>query len=250
MEHIIEDFEQQKNRIESNIDYIKQNLDKSGGPIFVELMGTPKSGKTTLLGAFKNLFGKYGIRIQAKQETAEYNPIQDKSSEEYSMWMIMELMKELSEDFSDGTPRIVIYDRGMLDRIPWLDCSVKDGTIPARDSELLKGVYQTEFMRKYRPLSYGMVTSPELSVKRKGKPGRTVNYDSIALFNDCFEKEFEFINGLSQKLSITTTDPYQGSLNEFIMDVSETVTRDVSEIIRERIPEVEEASRKYQNVDR
>ena len=34
------------------------------------------------------------------------------------------------------------------------------------------------------------------------------------------------------------------------MDVSETVTRDVSEIIRERIPEVEEASRKYQNVDR
>ena len=39
---------------------------------------------------------------------------------------------------SDPTPRVVIYDRGMLDRLPWIDFSVNEGSIPARDAFLLK----------------------------------------------------------------------------------------------------------------
>ena len=235
MEKAILDFEQQKKRIENNLEYIKQNMSKIDEPIFIELIGTAKSGKTTLLTHLKKLFERKDITIESRQETAEYNPIENKDLEEYNIWMFMELMKNLSEDTSNKTPRVVIYDRGMLDRIPWLDFSVNDGSIPAKDSMLLKQLYKSEFMQKYRPLTYGFVTSPEISVARKGKEGRLVNRKNVALFNGYMKKEREFIKSISEKYTEIPTDPYQGDIQKFVMDVTETMTRD----IRERIKEIE-----------
>lgn len=234
MENLVLEFDQQKNRIEENLKYIKANLDKVEGPIFIELIGTPKSGKTTLLGYFKNLFEKNNIKIQTRQETAEYNPIEDKSIEEYGMWMFMELMQKLSEDISNKNPRIVIYDRGILDRVPWLDHSVNDGSMTLKDTTLLKQLYKTDFLQKYKPLVYVLITSPELSVERKGKPGRLVNVESMRIFNSYLEKEQPFLENASLKYSIIHTDPYQGKLQKFIMNIIEIVTEDVKQQIKER----------------
>lgn len=145
----------------------------------------------------------------------------------------MELMKNLSEDTSNSTPRIVIYDRGMIDRIPWIDFSVNDGTIPMKDGMLLKQLFQTEFLQKYKPLTYGLVTSPEISVARKGKEGRLVNIKNVQLFNEYFEKEQNFIKNAAGKYTKIKTDPYQGQILKFIMDMTECITRDVKERIRE-----------------
>lgn len=232
MEQRVLEFEQQKKRIEDNLKYIKQNLSKVEEPIFIELIGTPKSGKTTSLAHLKNLLTRHGIAVETRQETAEYNPIEDKDLEEYNIWMFMELMKNLSEDISNPTPRIVIYDRGMLDRIPWIDFSVNDGTIPMKDGMLLKQLFQTEFLQKYKPLSYGLVTSPEISVERKGKEGRLVNRKNVQLFNDYFEREQNFMKGASGKYTMIKTDSYQGQIQKFIMDMTENITRDIKERIR------------------
>lgn len=175
MKEQIEKINNQANNIETNLNYIKENISKNKEPIFIELIGTAKSGKTTLLNNITKLLTKNGIPVQKRAETAEYNPIENKDLEEYNIWMYSELIKNLSEDMSDNTPRVVIYDRGMLDRLPWIDFSVNDGSIPNQDAVLLKQMFNSEFMKKYKPLTYGFVTSPELSVHRKGKEGRLVN---------------------------------------------------------------------------
>lgn len=232
MDKAIMNFEQQKNRIEENLKYIKTNISKMDGPIFIELMGTAKSGKTTLLTHLRQLFERNEIQVEAKRETAEYNPIQDKDLEEYNVWMIMELMKNLSEDTSNTTPRIIIYDRGMIDRIPWIDFSVNNGSIPAKDSILFKQLYKSDFIQKYKPLTYGFVTSPETSVARKGKEGRLVNRKNVKLFNEFMERETEFMNSISEKYTEIHTDSYQGQIQKFIMDVTEAMTGDIKEIIK------------------
>lgn len=130
MEHSSDRANEQKERIEENLKYIKTNISKMDKPIFIELLGTAKSGKTTLLNNITGIFESYGIPVQKRAETAEYNPIQNKDIEEYNIWMYSELMKNLSEDMSNKTPRVVIYDRGLLDRIPWIDFSVHEGSIP------------------------------------------------------------------------------------------------------------------------
>lgn len=145
MGEVLEKINEQANKITGNLKYIKENISKKDGPIFVELIGTAKSGKTTL-------------------------------------------------------PRVVIYDRGMLDRLPWIDFSVNDGSIPTADAFLLKQLLSSEFMKRYKPLAYGFITSPELSVFRKGKEGRLVNRKNVGLFNKFMEAEKENIAEGARKI--------------------------------------------------
>lgn len=237
MKSSIETINAQKNRIEGNLEYIKSNIGKMEGPIFVELIGTAKSGKTTLLNNMTALLTKNGVPMQKRAETAEYNPIENKDIEEYNIWMYSELIKNLSEDMSDLTPRVVIYDRGMLDRLPWIDFSVHEGSIPQNDSAILKHLFESEFMKRYKPLTYGFITSPETSVLRKGREGRLVNLKSVKLFNDCMAQEDKAISAGSGKYNKIETDRYQGYLKEFIMDFADRMTSDVRDIIQERIAE-------------
>ena len=235
----LEKFDLQKKKIEENILFISQNIHKTKGPIFIELVGTAKSGKTTLMKSFESLLEKSKIPYEKRRETAEYNPIENKDLEEYNIWMIMELFKNLSEDTSNETPRIIFYDRGILDRLPWIDYATEEGSMSELDSEILKKLYCADFSNKYKPLTYGFLTSPELSVFRKGKPGRLVNVENVEKFNRHFLKEQSFLKKASKKYSFMETDPYQGKLNNFIMDVTEKVTDDVKEIITERLKEQE-----------
>lgn len=200
MGEVLEKINEQANKITDNLKYIQENISKREGPIFVELIGTAKSGKTTLLNSITELLIRHGVPVQKRAETAEYNPITNKDLEEYNIWMYSELMRNLSEDMSDPTPRVVIYDRGMLDRLPWIDFSVNDGSIPATDAFLLKQLFSSEFMKRYKPLAYGFVTSPELSVFRKGKEGRLVNRKNVGLFNQFMEAEKENIAEGARKI--------------------------------------------------
>lgn len=229
----------QKRKIENNISYIKDNLSKVQQPIFIELVGTPKSGKTTLVKHLEALFNKNEIAINKRRETAEYNPIDDKELEEYNIWMIMELMKNISEDLSNPEPRIILYDRGILDRAPWLDLAVESGTFPQKDATLVKYLYKSDFLQKYNPITYGFLTSPELSVKRKGKPGRSVNIKSIGEFNRHFQSNQQFLNEMSTTYTLTETDKYQDRLNQFIADTVENITTDVRSVIEQKIKKQE-----------
>ena len=128
-----QEFEMRKKKIEENVKYIRENLGKTNKPIIMELIGTPNSGKTTLVKHLESLFKKNDISIEKRRETAEYNPIENKDLEEYNIWMVMELMRNLCEDLTSTEPRIIIYDRGVLDRLPWFDCAKEDGIISEKD---------------------------------------------------------------------------------------------------------------------
>lgn len=164
MGEVLEKINEQANKITDNLKYIKENISKKDGPIFVELIGTAKSGKTTLLNSITELLTRHGVPVQKRAETAEYNPITNKNLEEYNIWMY------------------------------------NDGSIPTADAFLLKQLFSSEFMKRYKPLAYGFVTSPELSVFRKGKEGRLVNRKNVGLFNQFMEAEKENIAEGARKI--------------------------------------------------
>lgn len=232
MENTERKMHEQMKNIQENLIQIKIELEKCKGPFFIELIGTPKSGKTTLLNHFKSLFEKANIPFQTRKETAEYNPIENKEIEEYEIWMVMELLRNLSEDIGNSKPRIVMYDRGILDRIPWLDVETQNGLLSVKDLVILKELFNTNFMSKYRPITYNLITSPELSVKRKGKPGRTVNIPNMQMLNEYLCKENETLANFSSKYTVIKTDRYQGRLKEFIVDIAQGITCDILEIMR------------------
>lgn len=68
MKEQIEKINNQANNIETNLNYIKENISKNKEPIFIELIGTAKSGKTTLLNNITKLLTKNGIPVQKERK--------------------------------------------------------------------------------------------------------------------------------------------------------------------------------------
>lgn len=228
------ELQQKIEKISRNMEKIKSEISENTSPIFVELLGTPKSGKTTLLKSLKNLFANNGIQIFTRRETAEYNPVA-KDSKQYDLWMVLELFKNLLDDISNKQGQIVIYDRGILDRLTWLENAVEKGTMTSQDIERIKGLYSLESVKNgYKPISLGFITSPELSIQRKGSIGRFVNPQTLTAYNrTLLEKQGE-ISALSSSYSLTKTDDYQGRIENFILDLSSDLTDQISKQLEEK----------------
>lgn len=234
------DMQQKIKVITRNMQKIKTGINEDTPPIFVELLGTPKSGKTTLLKSLQKLFNKNDMQIFTRRETAEYNPV-EKESKQYDLWMVLELFKNLSEDISNKHGKIVIYDRGIIDRLTWLDKSFESGEISKEDLDKIKGLYGLESIKSgYKPISLGFLTSPELSVQRKGSVGRCVNPENLNAYNRILLEKQGEISNLSSSYSLIKTDNYQGRLEDFILDMSTDITSKIANQLEPKREEVKE----------
>lgn len=220
-------------KIQENIQKIKNQIEDSNQIYFIELVGTPKSGKTTLLKKLNELFEKSGIPITSRRETAEYNPV-EKYSEQYGTWMIMELYKNLCEDIGSNHGKIVVYDRGILDRLPWIKQSIENGTMSREEAQIIFNMYDLQVGKSYYPIVYNFITSPELSIYRKGKEGKCVNKKSIANFNTHLKGSREFFKKRSSVYREFETDDYQDHLQEFIVDIVYSMTQDLENEIQKK----------------
>ena len=144
----------------------------------------------------------------------------------------MELYKNLCEDIGASDEKIVIYDRGILDRLPWIKQSVEYGTMPMEDAQIFYNMYNLQVGKDYKPIVYNFITSPELSIYRKGKEGKCVNRNSIANFNLHLNGCREFFDKHSSIYREFETDSYQGHLEEFIVDVAYSLTKDLQNEIK------------------
>ena len=217
---------QRVHEIRDQIKRIKKLQEATKSPVFIELLGTPKSGKTTLKKALMKLADYNGLDFMARQETAEVNPI-EKGKVQYDPWMVLELMKNVAEDMSSDSSKIVLYDRGLLDRVPWMRYDVINGTMSKGDFDRFMALYNSNLFRSYRPISRIFITSPELSVHRKGKPGFFVNVDSVGKYNGLLDESLSEIMNHSVDSKIIKTDDYQGYLKGFIVDSVYGILEDV-----------------------
>ena len=237
------DMNQKMETISGNMGRIKRGINENSKPIFVEILGTPKSGKTTLLKSLKGLFSNNGMELFTRRETAEYNPV-EKDSKQYDLWMVLELFRNLSEDISNRHGKIVIYDRGIIDRLIWLEYAVESGEMSKSDLERIKGLYDIESIRdNYKPITLGFLTSPELSVKRKGSIGRYVNPRTLSSYNRILLENQNQISQLSTNYNLTRTDKYQGRIEEFILNTSLDLTGKIAnqiEIAKKEKVKIEE----------
>ena len=217
---------QRVHEIRDQIKRIKKLQEATKSPVFIELLGTPKSGKTTLKKALMKLADYNCLYFMARQETAEVNPI-EKGKVQYDPWMVLELMKNVAEDMSSDSSKIVLYDRGLLDRVPWMRYDVINGTMSKGDFDRFMALYNSNLFRSYRPISRIFITSPELSVHRKGKPGFFVNVDSVGKYNGLLDESLSEIMNHSVDSKIIKTDDYQGYLKGFIVDSVYGILEDV-----------------------
>lgn len=229
------------NEIEIALKNIKKLQQTTNKPIFIELLGTPKSGKTTLKKSLSTLFENSGINYLARKETAEYNPM-DKSANGYNLWMVLELLKNVDEDLSKKQGQIIIYDRGIFDRIPWMKYDVRNGDMKKEDEQAVIQLYNGDIIGKYTPISKIFITSPQISIERKGRTGKFVNTDSINTYNSILQSQISKIMEMSSYSDLTITDKYQGDIKGFVIDGTYSIITEINRELEERIKEGQQSN--------
>ena len=151
--------------------------------------------------------------------------------------MILELCKNLSEDLSKKKGKIIIYDRGILDRLPWMKMSVEKGTMSEDTYNKLLKLFEVDVLNRYNPIAEIFKTSPKLSVQRKGRPGRSVNIESITTFNKMLDETIPDIRKRVRYSSVIETDPYQGYMQRFITDNVDDILKGIEQEIEMKITE-------------
>ena len=115
-----------------------------------------------------------------------------------------------------------------MDRLTWLERAVETGEMSKADFEKIRALYELETIKiGYRPITLGFITTPELSVQRKGQPGRAVNVENLTAYNRILLSAQNEIEKISFTNSLTRTDTYQGRLEEFILDISSKLTDEI-----------------------
>ncbi len=135
-------------------------------PLIVEVCGTPKAGKSTLINYIAHLFRRCDLRTNIITERAEVNPLPEKIDPSYNSWNLANVLSKLLTA-ADSNDHIVLIDRGLLDCNVWLNWH---GSRRFASNEELKSVHQ--FIRTARwwslvDLAIVAIVPPSVALQRE-----------------------------------------------------------------------------------
>ena len=113
-------------------------------PRIIELLGLPRTGKTTTARALSKYYTDKGVKVHLIKERASVCPVKDKLSPLFNLWTSSAYLKEYIEA-TEKKCSIVISDRGIIDALVWINSFNK------------KNVYSKEYMAVMDLLGYDLI---------------------------------------------------------------------------------------------
>lgn len=152
-------------------------------PIMVEFTGTPEAGKTTVIQKLQTLLEEKGFKTTIIQESAELVPPEfPKGSWDANLWMRYITCSKILRAIYSST-QIVLIDRGAIDHQFFGLNFFKSNKCSSEE--------YISYMSLITPKLYpdyliALISNPEVSLVRRGGPGRVVNYEFLKNYNDLF----------------------------------------------------------------
>ncbi len=212
---------------------LKSLCENTGKPFVIELCGTPRTGKTTIINNLYDFFKKGNFKTKLVNEftTSIYYKetlkpiIMNYPKYDYYMTIFDEVYKELSEAIKEDN-EIILLDRSLNDRMIWNYRGLLRNDFT--DSEY------RESIEKYSSISKELIdvlvtlyTDPLTSLKRDYNNSlslenrRFLNFENIEEYNKALHDSLPIFNtSVSKVISIDTTDI---SPNESSVIVAESV---------------------------
>lgn len=160
---------------------------------YIELAGTPKSGKDSLVKGLRDYFRYMDTNIVETKGGISRSPLKGKTSVEALIWSMCDLqLNYLCQRQVEA--KYMLLNRGFFDRLIWIEQYLKLGIL---DKETIKKYTECwlEFaLDRKNTTVFLLITSPESAIERdprimNGKSTQTVmNQDFLRFFNEsCME---------------------------------------------------------------
>lgn len=209
MENIIKDIERMIKDIGNN------NI-----PIFIELLGTPNSGKTSALKTLEKILKRNNVKHKIVYELADKCKIKNKLSPEFNLWTLNETLNQLLE-IAEKKYTIIICERGLLDSICWFYLHLRNKTISNEAFESIVSYLSLNKYSKFRGYSFILKCDVQTSIKRENVDdlleikGSIVNSKILTEYNTSLETvKNKYSNLFSEITEIDTSNLNQSDINK------------------------------------
>jgi predicted NUDIX family phosphoesterase len=136
-------------------------------PLFIEFAGTPKSGKTTALGALAQFLKRNKINVRVYQERASVSPLTEKGSAAFNTWVTCATLMGMLEALEDEKLDVFILDRGLFDGLVWNDWQEKTSTLNTKEAETFRSFVLTPRWWDLIDILFVMHCDPKTALERE-----------------------------------------------------------------------------------
>lgn len=154
-------------------------------PFFIEVLGTPSSGKTSAIKQLDTFFRRQEFRVLCPQEGAEVvrhisrrEPIYNAQTGIYALELLIDLMHSSVYD-------IVIFDRCIFDAYVWAEFHKKKERLTKTEKKTLQDFFLSRLWSDTIDAAIIMICDPDTAVRREhttalvAEKGHTTNEDTI-----------------------------------------------------------------------
>ncbi len=174
-------------------------------PFVLEITGTPKAGKTTLISLVDGFLRDAGWRVHVLKERAGACPLPMKGHFLFNTWTTGTMLAALI-DAVDRDVDLVILDRGVFDALIWLEIQKRQGQVSTAEARVFRDFVMIERWRALTDATCTINVDAALSMKRENehrllpRTGSVMNPRALPQFNAALAalkkshaKDFNFV---------------------------------------------------------
>ena len=203
-------------------------------PLFIELAGTPDSGKSTIAGILDNFFRRHNFRVFKIQEGPEHIRHISRSTYLYNIATAIYGFDLCLKFLNDARYDIVIFDRLLFDAYCWMEYWHQKKMISEETKNKIQDFFTNPDFVNLLNNAFFIVCEAEEAIKRdqkyalSDKFGETTNPNSIKnlikIWQGCFIKLPDRFKGKLTMVETADINPRQAAeiiLNEILKNHSD-----------------------------
>ncbi len=158
----------------------------------IELLGMPRSGKTTTAHALNNAFRDKGFNSRIVYKRGSVSPIKDKLSPIFNLWNVLSVFTAYIEACNEQIDYL-ISDRGVFDARIWLEYFRSDGFGDDITKPILE-IINNPILINNISIAFFFRIDVKTSLKRErereiiDKPGRIMNTNVLSRYLECYDR--------------------------------------------------------------
>ena len=213
-------------------------------PMVFEFSGSPKAGKTTIIGIVALFLRRTGFRLALPSEGASVETPPDLKDDllAFNVWCGCYAIQNVLVRSHDGDPAdILILDRGLFDWAAWIEyLATVDGSVDRADAERIQAFARLSAWYHRETAVFLFLADPKTALSRERRdqltrrPGRAMNSDFLTGLQKCYRDAAAASPDQVPAVYVLDTSDLGDQTVKF-QRVAYVVTKQILELVEQRV---------------
>lgn len=235
---IINQLEKLAGEVQQKFPVVTEKLRMAKRPFFIELSGTPKSGKTTGANRLELFLRRNNFRVRTLVERASTCPIRRKDHIYFNIWTACSTLTQMLEAL-EYEHQIVIIDRGLFDALCWMNWLERTGQLTQNEKKIINDFILMDRWNELLDIIFVLKVNPNNALDREfagqltKRPGSIMNEDTLKQFNDSIDSVYQTYKSLFKRIIFLDTNT--GDPVKTVEEITDNTLRYLNDFLGEKI---------------